>query len=159
MILKVFARPGEYHAVEDQTKTDRKRHGAETNDHQGCLGIGTAQGQRHRHTEQAGAETAGGHNDSRTDPPQTFLFVRLEELFDLRQHIFSDSFQIARVFHFTDFVGYGSANFFTRRNSRSGDRVWLFQTHAHAAQVSAAGAAKLGRLTFFRSAIWTKHSR
>src|SRR5207302_1826605 len=85
--------------------------------------------------------------------------MRLEKLFDLGEHILGDALQIASVLDFTDLVRHCAPDLFAGRHRRSGNRVRLFETYAHPPQVGAAGAAVLGRLTFFGSTAWTKHSR
>ncbi len=49
-------------------------------------------------------------------PPQAFFFIRLEELFDLRQDVFGNSFQIVYVFHFADLVRHRPPDLFAGRH-------------------------------------------
>jgi hypothetical protein len=44
----------------------------------------------------------------------TLFFGRFEELFDLRQDVFSNSFEIVRVFDSANLIRDRAANFFTR---------------------------------------------
>ena len=116
MIFQTFARSGEWQTIEYQTKSDRKSNHAQAANYQCGFRVGSAKHRRHNQAENAGPEAAGRHDHAGTHAAQAFLFVGLEEFFDLGQDVLGDAFEIARVFNLANLLGNRAANFFTCRH-------------------------------------------
>ena len=98
-----------------------------------------------------------GSFNARSHATETLFFWRLEELLYLRKHIFSDAFEITRVFDFTNLLSKDAADLFACGDGGGGDSIRALETEAYWTEIGAAGTAVLTHLTLFGTAFRTIH--
>ena len=91
-------------------------------------------------------------------PPQPFFVGRLKKLFNLRQHVLLELFQLLWRVVILDLRRDRSADLLAGGNRGRGDAVVRGERVAHPPNVRPARTAKLVGLTVFNSAFWAEHT-
>jgi hypothetical protein len=99
----------------------------------------------------------GSADYSFSELPHPPFLRRLEEFFDLGEHILDYMPEVAVFFDFSDPVGNGAPDFFTSTDGRIGDGVRPLYRGPDEMQLSPTRAAELAMIAIFGGTVRTEH--